>query len=137
TFEDIQGMRPRFDVADVQFLDFGGASGYSSNRQQPYSENRSIRESESNYAYPSGTAVIPGKTQIVVRTNEPIDSNTGAVGQTFNANIDLDVVDESGAVVIPRGSEARLVIRQMRGESGVGSPSLILDLDSVNVNGRV
>src|SRR5437899_239889 len=63
TFEDNQGMRHRFDVADVQFLDFGGSSGYSSNRQQSYSENRSIRESESNYAYPSGNAVIPGKTQ--------------------------------------------------------------------------
>ena len=73
----------------------------------------------------------------MVRTNESIDSNTGAIGQTFTATLEREVVDKHGDVVIPRGSEARLVIRQVRDDSGVGSPSLVLDLDSVNVSGRV
>lgn len=137
TFEDNQGVRHRFDVADVQFLDFGGSSGSSSNIQRQYTENRSVRESENNYTYPSGTTVIPSNTQIIVRTNESIDSNTASAGQTFTAMIDQDVTDEAGNVAIPRGSEARLVIRQVRNESGVGSPTMLLDLDSVNVAGTI
>jgi hypothetical protein len=72
-----------------------------------------------------------------VRTNESIDSNTAVEGQTFNAIVDRDVMDESGNVAIPRGAETRLVIRRMRDESGLGSSKLVLDLDSVNVTGRV
>src|SRR6266496_3074051 len=136
TFEDDHGMRHRFDVANVQFLDFGGSSGYNTN-QREFTENRTVRETESEYTYAGGTTVIPSNTQIVVRTNESIDSNTAAAGQTFMAMIDRDVMDETGNVVIPRGSEARLVIRQIRNESGVGSPTLVLDLESVNVGGRV
>ena len=99
--------------------------------------NRSVRETESQYTYPDGTTVIPSNTEIVVRTNESIDSDTAVEGQTFNAIVDRDVMDESGNVAIPRGAETRLVIRRLRNESGLGSAKLVLDLDSVNVEGRV
>jgi len=72
----------------------------------------------------------------VVRTNERIDSASAVEGQSFSATINREVRDESGKVVIPRGAEAGLVIRQLRRESGVGSPELVLDLDSINVNGQ-
>jgi hypothetical protein len=57
-------------------------------------------------------------------------------GQSFSANIDRGVVDGSGNVVIPRGAQAGLVIRQIRHESGVGSPELVLDLDSITAGGQ-
>src|ERR1051325_7832531 len=85
----------------------------------------------------NGTTLIPSNTQIVVRTNESITSTTAEAGQTFDAVIDRDILNESGEVVIPRGCEARLVIREVRNESSIGSPSLVLDLDSVNVSGRI
>jgi hypothetical protein len=138
TFEDNSGMRHQFDVANIQLLDFGADSFNSRNNtdtSRSYSAERSVRETESTYSY-SGNRVVPSGSQIVVRTNERIDSGSAVAGQTFTATISRDVTDQSGNVVIPRGAEAGLVIRQLRRESGVGSPELVLDLDSITTNGQ-
>jgi DUF3011 family protein len=80
---------------------------------------------------PYGTfATIPNGTQIAIRTNEVIDSATSAVGQTFAAEIYADVLDSSGAVVIPKGSDVQLVIRSTEGRD------LVLDIDSLVVAGQ-
>jgi len=46
-----------------------------------------------------------------VRTDETIDSKKAVPGQTFAAEVAKDVVDSAGDVVIPRGSNAQIVIR--------------------------
>jgi hypothetical protein len=134
TFEDDHGLRHQFDVANIQLLDFGGGQSYESRRS--YTENRTVRETETNYTNPPGGIIVPSGTQIVVRTNERIDSGSAVEGQSFSATINREVRGESGNVVIPRGAQAGLVIRQLRRESGVGSPELVLDLDSITVNGQ-
>ena len=76
------------------------------------------------------TITLPAGTQLPVRTNEDIDSAQASAGQGFSAIITDDVHDSSGAVAIPKGSDARLVIRSTEGSN------LVLDLDSVSVGGR-
>ena len=75
-------------------------------------------------------ATLPASTEIAVRTNEQIRTNHGDVGRRYTATISRDVLDANGNVVIPRGSDARLVVK----DAGDGQVSL--DLQSVFVNGQ-
>jgi hypothetical protein len=140
-FRSDDGVRHRFNIREVQSLRFnqsnaylGSQSGYygSNTGNYPYQANR-----EQRGAYLGNTVVIPTGTQVSVRTDQTIDSQVASVGQTFPAQIANDVTDNSGMVVIPRGSPAQLVIRQVSTGGGItGTSTLELDLASVTVNGR-
>jgi hypothetical protein len=78
---------------------------------------------------------LPIGTELSVRTNEPIDSNTANVGQTFSAVIAADVLDRSGAVMIPRGSDVQLVIRSATGGGMTSDSEMVLDVNSLTVSG--
>jgi hypothetical protein len=82
----------------------------------------------------TSTTILNG-TELSVRTNETIDSKTANVGQTFSALIAADVLDNSGAVTIPRGSDARLVIRSTNGGGITSTSDLVLDVDSLTIAG--
>jgi hypothetical protein len=80
---------------------------------------------------------LPVGSQVSVRTNELIDSATANEGQTFDAQVTRDARDAAGDIVIPRGSQARIVIRSAsKGGRFRGTSDLVLDLDSVIINGR-
>jgi hypothetical protein len=80
---------------------------------------------------------LPAGTEITVMSNQEIDSSSGNEGQTFPADVAADVTNPSGQVIIPKGSEAELVIRQLKSAGTVtGSSDLALDLRSVKVAGR-
>ena len=81
------------------------------------------------------SSTIPSGTELSVRTNEIIDSKTASVGQTFSAVIASDVLDSSGAVTIPKGSDAQLVIRSTSSGGMTSTSDLVLDVDSVTVSG--
>lgn len=89
---------------------------------------------------PSRTATsrvtLSAGTEIAIQTNEAIDSKTARVGQTFNAQVAQDVMGSNGEVLIPKGSDATLVIRQVSSGSTTGSPDIALDLNSLTVGGR-
>jgi len=72
---------------------------------------------------------IPAGTTVEVRTTEKIDTQT-MDGRIFTGTVENDVRDTQGRLAIPSGSPAELVVR--RGEDN----DLVLDLDSVTVNGR-
>ncbi len=80
--------------------------------------------------------VIPGGTELAIRTAESINSRNASANQTFAAQVDQDVLDDAGQVVIPRGSDARLTIKQVNNGGSTGTPDLTLDVDSVTVDGR-
>jgi len=80
--------------------------------------------------------VIPAGADFVLRTSEVIDSETTSEGRTYAAVVEQNVMDSSGAALIRKGSDARLVIRRMESGGTVGSPQLVLDVDSVTVDGR-
>src|SRR3954447_3521896 len=73
---------------------------------------------------------VPSGTEITVRTNDSIDAKSSNEGRIYTAVIDRDVRDRSGNVVIPRGSNAEMIVRD------TNDRNIVLDLESVNVNGR-
>jgi hypothetical protein len=80
--------------------------------------------------------VVPEGTEIVVRNNEPIDSSTASQGRTFAGTVEKDVTGPNGEVLIPRGSNAELVVRNVSKGGTTGSPELALDLNSIEIAGH-
>ncbi|HLH42747.1 MAG TPA: hypothetical protein VKV74_07170 [Bryobacteraceae bacterium] len=96
-----------------------------------------------NHYHPPATAIrtktyrLPAGTEMPVRTEETIDSGKAAEGQTYAAEVARDIVDEQGEVVIPRGSNAQIVIRSAsKGSRFHGAADLVLDLAAVSVEGQ-
>jgi hypothetical protein len=73
---------------------------------------------------------IPTGTQIMVRTNESIDARHPSDSRIYRAVVDRDVLDRSGRVAIPRGSDAELIMRD------ASDSEVVVDLESVVVDGR-
>jgi hypothetical protein len=85
----------------------------------------------------SVTHVLPVGTEIPVRTEETINSSNAAEGQVYAAEIARDVVDATGAVVIPRGSNAQMVIKSAtKGGRFHGAADLVVDMQSVSIEGQ-
>lgn len=72
---------------------------------------------------------IPAGTSVQVRTTERIDTQS-MDGRIYTGTIENDVRDDRGRLAIPKGATAELVVRRGPDED------LVLDLDSVTVNGR-
>ncbi len=73
---------------------------------------------------------LPPGTQIEVRTNENISTRRADDGRIFTGVIQRDVRDPDGRIVIPRGSNTELIVRD------IGRGDLTLDLDSIIVRDR-
>ena len=56
---------------------------------------------------------IPAGTGVSVRTNEAIDSRNASEGQTYSAIVVDDVKGSSGEILVPKNSDAQLVIRKV------------------------
>ncbi len=83
------------------------------------------------------TYQLPVGTEISVRSEETIDSGKAAEGQTYAAEVERDVLDAAGDLVIPRGSNAQIVIKSAsKGGRIRGASDLVLDLRSVAVEGQ-
>jgi hypothetical protein len=83
------------------------------------------------------TYVVPADTKVAVRTEDAINSAKAVEGQTFAAEVADDVLDADGNVVIPRGSNAQIVIRSAsKGGKIRGASDLVLDLQSISVEGQ-
>jgi len=83
------------------------------------------------------TYVLPIGSRVPVRTEETIDSATAAEGQTYAAEIADDVPDANGDTVVPRGANAKVIIRSAtKGNRFHGTSDLVLDLQSISVGGK-
>jgi hypothetical protein len=98
-----------------------------------------------NYTSPATTPMrpveefrtIPAGTSIQVRNNEAISSQSADEGMTFSAVVSQDVLDTSGGVAIPAGSDATLVVVASEDQGKVqGRSRLAVDLGGVTVGGR-
>jgi len=98
---------------------------------QPYQDSqdrdRDQNYNNSNYSYPDR---IPAGTQIKVRTNDTIDVHDRADNRVYNASIAEDVMGDNGKLLIPRGSNAELMV------ANTGASDLSIDLESITVHGR-
>jgi len=106
--------------------------GYQNDRQGAY--QNSGQGQRNGYYARAGNLTIPAGAELAVRTIDPIYSRSEAPGRTYAANIDQDILDNTGAVAIPRGSDAELVVRT--GNAGTSSSYLALDVDYITVSGR-
>ena len=125
-------------MKDVRRVDYGDAPAGSAAQTAPAPEPTH----EDHYhpraaAITSKTRVLPSGTELPVRVEETIDSGNAADGQLYAAEISADVRDQSGDIVIPRGSNAQVVIKSAsRGGKIRGASDLVLDLRSVSVEGQ-
>jgi len=86
---------------------------------------------------PIATRTIAAGTTIQVRNNETIDSKTAEAGQKFSAVVAEDVLDSDGAVIVPKGSNATLLVKRATDQGKVqGQSDLVVDLDSVDIAGQ-
>jgi hypothetical protein len=83
-----------------------------------------------------GSVTVPAGTEISVRTNEAIDSQNASEGQHYSATVLQDIRGGAGETLIPKDSNADLVIRRVNRGGTVQSGNVVLDLDSITVNGR-
>jgi len=131
-FQDNTGVRRRFDINQVQSLDFQAASAPAYNGpEQGYPPPLSGGERNRG-----DWAVLRPGTTLAVRTDQRIDAQSAEAGRTYPATIMEDVLDERGQMVIPHGAPAQLVVRQVNEGGTLQGGSFVLDLDSVRVNGR-
>jgi hypothetical protein len=105
-----------------------------------YDEPSAAETSASSGSAPKTRAEEPAREEhfhpspAAIRT---IDSGVAVAGQTYAAQVTRDVVDANGDVVIPRGSNAQIVIRSAsKGGRIKGAADLALDLASVSVGGQ-
>jgi outer membrane lipoprotein SlyB len=73
---------------------------------------------------------VPAGTEIVVRTNDAIDARHPSDSRIYTGVVDRDVTDRSGRVMIPRGSNAELIMRD------ASDSDVVVDLEAVEVNGQ-
>ena len=122
TFEDASGVSRRYNANQVDALEFTP----SGQRTAAAATDGSSRRTE----------ILPSGTELTVRTAEDIDSSTAVVGQTFSALVERDIRGESDSVIIPAGSHAVLVVREISSGGVTGSPDMVLDIQSMTVSGR-
>jgi hypothetical protein len=144
-------------MAQVKSIEYDDTAGQSSDAQAPAGgsaagaapsgrTSAARRASDSvheHHYHPTQTEihtktyVVPAGTSVPVRTEDTIDSAKAVEGQTFAAEMAEEVLDANGDVVIPRGSNAQIVIRSAsKGGKFHGASDLVLDLQSISVEGQ-
>jgi hypothetical protein len=104
---------------------------------EPRDTPQAARPHPNRTAIQTTTFVIPSGTQISVRNDETIDSGKVTEGQTYAAEVTSDVRDANGAVVIPQGANAQLVIKSASSGGRIrGASDLVIDLQSISVDGQ-
>jgi len=82
------------------------------------------------FPLPAQVDRVPSGSEIAVRTIDSIDAKHPSDSRIYKASIERDVVDRSGRVVIPRGADAELIMRD------ASEQDIVVDLESVTVNGQ-
>jgi hypothetical protein len=147
-----RGIESKIPMAQIQSVEYGAVTPFQPAREalrEPAPSKppqpQTAQQTQPPPALPpppppevtTRTYELPAGSEVSVRTNEAIDSATAVEGQTFDAQVTRDAKDADGDVVIPRGSTARLVIKSAsKGGRFRGASDLVLDLQSVTINGK-
>ena len=131
TFKDCDGGTRTYSVADVDTIRFSGGDEGENRGGSNRRGDRSRYDAACSDQGSSEQIALTAGTEISVRTIDRIDSKDAKEGQFFAAEIAEDVRGADGAVAIPRGSDASLVMRRLD-QNG----ELTLDVDSISVGGR-
>jgi hypothetical protein len=130
TFRERDGDIRHFRFDEIQSVLFNpGGRNFDSGRNYPPPPPPPPPPRQEQ-RYDRGNMIVPAGADVAIRTNESIDSRDASESRSYEAEVDRDVPDTNGNVVIPRGSRAWLVVRRIRDNQ------LALDLQSVEVNGQ-
>ena len=133
TFRHTDGVARRYATSGVESLQFVTADRANGRGN---SDGRNNGGGNNNGYHNTGTLEAPAGTEIVVRTVEMIDSKNSGVDQTFSAIVEENVTNAAGRVIVPARSSAQLIIRQLSSGGVTGSPEMVLDIQSITVDGR-
>lgn len=79
---------------------------------------------------------VDSGTVIPVRLREEIKSAEAFAGRTYAASVDDDIRSASGTVIVPKGADARVVIRDLTDDPKLTETARVtIDLESVTVAG--
>lgn len=126
------GRLHHYPRSSVQSMDFAGSSTASGSNNEGFSQ----RSSHGYANGPTHPVTLPAGTEIAVMTNQDINSSGADAGQTYSADIANNVTDANGRTVIPKGSPAELVVRDVNSGGVTGSREMTLDLQSIKVGDR-
>ncbi|MEO8597561.1 MAG: hypothetical protein ABI759_29855 [Candidatus Solibacter sp.] len=73
---------------------------------------------------------IPAGSRVPVRLDQAIDVTIPSDGRVFTGSVTEDVTGQAGAVIIPRGARAEVLVQNLGEHEGT------IDLDSVTFEGR-
>jgi hypothetical protein len=116
-FQGSGGVDYQFPLHDVSSLILTGSAAPTAKKSIP-------------------SIVVPEGTDIVIRTDDSIQSGQESSGQLYPATIEQNVYGSGGGVAIAAGTRAKLVVSNVRSGGAVHSPELMLDLYSVDVHGE-
>lgn len=154
TFRNSRGVVRRYRASEVEDVEIssnrrntsGSPDSNDPNVANNSDYNRSDSQNRNSDRYRSGNSarrggdgqpeVLRAGTQLEILTNETIDSKRASNNQLFAAQVNQDVVDSSGEVIVPKGSPAQLVIRNVSGGGTNDTPELSVDVQSLTVHGR-
>lgn len=97
-------------------------AGWGQNGPPPQSRDREVQ-----HEFPER---IPAGTEIPVRTGQTIDVRNHSGGREHPGRVSQDVIGTDGKLLIPRGAEAELMVRNL------SNNEITLDLASIRINGR-
>jgi hypothetical protein len=140
------GIERKIPIEQVASVEYGGAARRQSPRpasresvpsNPPVAQQTEPPQAQAPPPVTTRTFELPAGSEVSVRLDEAIDSETAAEGQTFESRITRDAKDANGDVVIPRGSLALVVIKSAsKGGRFRGASDLVLDMQSVTIEGK-
>lgn len=120
TFKDTKGVSHRYSRTKIQTLEFATTDQKTTASVVPSNK----------------LETLPVGTEIVVRTNEAINSQSAKENQAFAAQVDQDVMGSSNNVLVPQGSPVELMIQKTSSGGVTGSPEMMLDIQSITIGGQ-
>jgi hypothetical protein len=140
TFRERDGDLRHFNFEQIQAINFNPIRDYDRSGNYPPQREQAYQPPPPPPEYNQGRyqdrvgprngyMTVPAGSEVSIRTNESIDSRDASDARNYSAQVSRDVVDSNGNILIPRGSEARLIVRNFGNQIG-------LDLQSVTVNGQ-
>jgi hypothetical protein len=81
--------------------------------------------------------VLPSDTSLIVRTSDIVSTRRAYEDTLYDGSVAEDVLDQSGNVLIPKGSPVEMGVQSLGylGPGGAGMWELVLGLRSVTING--
>ena len=114
-------VRRTIPMKQVKSIEYDDASQTAAAPGQKAPAHKSARSQaqtvHENHYHPAESVIqtrtyqLPVGTEVSVRAEETIDSSKAAEGQVYAAEVTQDVLDATGAVVIPSGSNAKIIIK--------------------------